>query len=351
MAATIGAAASPDTVAPLRQRIGAPGRTSAAVLGILLVAILCVISCFVGSGAMSLTDSWAALRGTGSESNLLIVRDYRIPRTILAVLVGAGLGAAGARIQAMPRHPLADPGILGVNAGAYLFVTLGAGLLGISTTFGQVWCAMLGALLISVAVFLIGTTGRQGGNPVHLVLTGVALGAVLTGMSSSITLLNPQVFDKVRYWSAGSLQGRQMDVVQGVLPFIILGLLIALGLARQLNSLALGEDLARSLGVHVAWIRALGFVAITLLCGAATAAAGPLSFIGLMVPHAVRSVVGPDQRWVIPVSVISAPALVLSADIVGRILLGNELPAGVVVAFVGAPVLIWLVRRSEAKTL
>lgn len=332
-------------------KLGGFGRMGVVIAGVVLCAGLGVLSLFIGSGKMGIADSWAALQGRGAASDVLIVQSFRIPRTCLALLVGAALGTAGALIQALTRNPLADPGILGVNAGAYLCVVIGAGVLGIGGTTGQVWCALFGALVVSIAVFLIGNTGAHGGNPVQLVLAGVAIGAVLGGISSAITLLNPEVFDKIRYWAAGSLQGRQIEVLTSVLPFILVGLLIAVVLAKQLNSLALGDDLARALGVRVVLIRSIGFVAIMLLCGAATAAAGPLSFIGLMVPHAVRSLVGPDQRWVIPLCMVFGPVLVLAADVLGRVLLGSELPVGIVVAFVGAPVLIWLVRRSEAKAL
>jgi iron complex transport system permease protein len=183
------------------------------------------------------------------------------------------------------------------------------------------------------------------------VLTGVALGAVLNGVSFAVTLTMPEVFDKIRFWSAGSLQNRQFDTLWTVLPFIVAGLVIALLLPRALNALALGDDVAVALGARPTPTKLAAVAAVTLLCGAATAAAGPIAFIGLMVPHALRSIVGPDQRWIVPLSLVAAPILLLSADIVGRIAVSSELPAGVVTAFIGAPVLIALTRRKGARGL
>lgn len=329
----------------------ARSRTLILILGIIILVLLAALSLFVGSGRLSVAQTWAALTGGQVDATGIIVRDYRVPRTILALIVGAGLGASGALIQAITRNPLADPGILGVNAGSYLCVVIGAAFFGAGGTLGQVWWALGGALVTSVAVYLIGTAGRHGASPVQLVLTGVALGAIFTGISSAITLLTPEAFDKLRFWAAGSLQGRQMDTVIAVAPFLILGLLIALTLSSSLNALALGDEVARSLGTRVALLRAVSIIVITVLCGASTAAVGPIGFLGLMAPHAVRSLVGPDQRWVIPLSMIGAPIIFLSADMIGRVLVQSELPVGIVTAFLGAPILIWLVRRKEAKGL
>ncbi|TDQ54252.1 iron chelate uptake ABC transporter family permease subunit [Actinorugispora endophytica] len=337
--------------APAAARRGTARRLLVVAVGVALCAALSALSLFVGSGDLSPSESWNALNGVGTAADVVIVRDYRVPRTLLAVTTGAALGTAGAVIQAITRNPLADPGILGVNAGAFLAVAVGAAFFGATGTSGQVWWALGGALATSVAVYLVGTSGRQGGNPVQMVLAGVAVGAVFSGFSHGITLMTPEVFDRIRFWSAGSLQGRQTDVLWGVLPFVAAGLLIAVALTRSFNTLALGDDLARSLGGRVVLVRGAGFLSVTLLCGAATAAVGPVSFLGLMVPHAVRMVVGPDQRWVVPLSLLAAPVVFLSADILGRVVTAGELPVGIVTAFLGAPVLVWLVRRKEVKPL
>ena len=321
------------------------------LIGAVLLAMLVVASVFIGSGNIAFADVWAALQHDAGGSSDLIVRQFRIPRTLLAIVVGIALGLAGAIIAPLTRNPLADPGILGVNAGAYTAVVVAAALLGSSVTITLVVFAMLGALVAALIVYGVGNAGPAGGTPTKLVLTGVALGAVLTGISFAITLTMPEVFDRIRFWSAGSLQGRQFDTLWAVLPFVAVGTAIALLLPRALNALSLGDDIAIAQGSRPAVTKLAGVVAVTLLCGAATAAAGPIAFVGLMVPHALRSIVGPDQRWIMPLSLLAAPILMLAADILGRVVVSAELPVGVVTAFLGAPVLIALTRRKGARGL
>ncbi len=329
----------------LRRRLGV------LAAGVALLAVLSVLSVFIGSGDVPAADVVSALASDSGSTNDLLVRGYRVPRTLLAIVVGIALGLSGVIIQAITRNPLSDPGILGVNAGAYAAVVFAAAFLGSSLSFSHVGAAMGGALVASLVVYGIGTTGFAGGTVSKLVLTGTAFGAVLTGISFAVTLALPEVFDRVRFWSAGSLQNRQFDTLWAVLPFIAAGVLIALLLPSALNALALGDDVAVALGSRPAITKIASVVAVTLLCGAATAAAGPIAFVGLMVPHAVRSIVGPDHRWLISVSLLAAPILMLSADILGRLVVSSELPVGIVTAFIGAPVLIALTRRKLAKTL
>ncbi len=330
---------------------GTRRRVAVAAGGAVLLGLLMLASLFIGSGDIPIADVWQALLADSGSSTDLIVRQFRVPRTLLAVVVGAALGLAGAVIQAITRNPLADPGILGVNAGAYTAVVLAAAGLGPALSVTHVAAALVGALVASVLVYAIGTVGPAGGTPTKLVLTGVALGAVLTGISFAVTLMRPEVFDRIRHWSAGSLQGRQFDTLWAVLPFIAAGALIALALPRALNALSLGDDVAVALGSRPALTKLGGLAAVALLCGAATAAAGPIAFVGLMVPHGLRALVGPDQRWIVPLSLLAAPILMLTADIVGRVVVSSELPAGVVTAFVGAPVLILLTRRAPGRSL
>lgn len=337
--------------APAPVDAGTRRRIAATVIGIGILALLSIASLFIGSGGFSIPEVWAALTHDDGSTTALLVRDYRVPRTLLAIVVGIALGLSGAIIQAITRNPLADPGILGVNAGAYTAVVFAAAVLGPSLTTGHVLVALAGALLAALIVYGVGTTGPAGGTPTKLVLTGVALGAVLTGLSFAVTLMHRDVFDRIRFWAAGSLQGRQFDTLWAVLPYIVVGIAIALLLPRALNALALGEDVAVALGSKPGRTKLVGVAAVTLLCGAATAAAGPIAFVGLMVPHAVRSIVGPDQRWIIPLSLIAAPILMLTSDIVGRVVVASELPVGVVTAFIGAPVLIALTRRKGARGL
>ena len=341
--------AQPTPVAPAN--VGVRRRAVVALAGVGVLAALMLASLFIGSGDIPPAAVWQALVHDSGSSTDLIVRQFRVPRTLLAVTVGAALGLAGAVILAITRNPLADPGILGVNAGAYTAVVLAAAGLGPTLSSSHVVAALVGALLASLVVYGIGTVGPAGGTPTKLVLTGVALGAVLTGISFAVTLTRPEVFDRIRHWSAGSLQGRQFDSLWAVLPFIAAGALIALALPRALNALSLGDDVAVALGSRPALTKLAGVAAVALLCGAATAAAGPIAFVGLMVPHGLRTLVGPDQRWIVPLSLVAAPILMLVADIVGRVVVSAELPAGVVTAFVGAPVLILLTRRAPGRSL
>ena len=317
--------------------------------GLMTVLVLSVI---VGSKDIAPAGVWDALFAFTGSTDQLIVRDLRIPRTLLGLAVGIALGLAGALIQALTRNPLADPGILGVNAGAAFAVVAGVSVFGITSIQDYIWWAFGGALVATVVVYTIGSRGRGDDLPVRLTLVGMAVGAVLAGITSGVTLLNPLVFDRMRSWGAGSLANRGFDVLGAVLPFIVLGVVIALLVARPLNAVALGDDLARSLGTRITPTRLWVVVAVTLLCGAATAAAGPIGFVGLMVPHVARWIVGPDQRWIMVYTLGLAPILLLLSDVIGRVLLRpGELQVGIVTAFVGAPVLIWLVRRRKASGL
>lgn len=328
-------------------------RPAGVLLGLALLVVVSLASLLVGARPIAISGALNALFAyDGDLFEHIIIHDYRLPRTLLGVGCGAAFGVSGALIQAATRNPLADPGILGVNAGAVFFVTLAVGLFGLQSIDAYLWFALAGAVIVTLAVYVLGATGREGATPVRLVLAGVALSAVLGGIGSAITLLDPQAFDSMRFWSIGSIAGRDMEVVVAVAPFIATGLLIALIASRPLNAVALGDDLALSLGANIMGARILTVVAVTLLAGAGTAACGPIGFVGLMVPHAVRWFTGPDQRWIVPLTMIYAPVLLLSADIAGRLILyPGELEAGIVTAFIGAPVLILLARRRQANGL
>lgn len=324
---------------------------SMGIMGAVLAGIA-LASVFVGSGDIPVDEAWRAIWHNDGSTNAEIIRGSRLPRTLLGVTVGAAMGVAGALMQALTRNPLADPGILGVNAGAYFFMVLGFAVLGAATSSDNVLFAMAGAFVAATLVYFVGSRGRGGAGPAKLVLTGVAVSCVFTGVAFGITMIDPKAFDAIRGWQVGSLQkDHGADLLQSTTPYIAVGLLVAFALTGFLNAIALGDDRARGLGVPVTTVRTAGFIAMTLLCGAGTAAIGPISFLGLMIPHAVRSIVGPDQRWIIPASALAAPILFLGADIVGRVALETELPVGMITAFIGAPVLIQIVRTRGVNEL
>jgi len=325
---------------------------AATVPVLLLLLILAVaLSLLVGAKPLPASTIVDALSGTCQRADCIIVLDARLPRTLAGLLAGAALGLAGALMQTLTRNPLADPGILGVNAGASFAIVLGAALFGFSSPGEQLLMAFCGALAASL---LVAFTGSQGGgqlSPVRLTLAGVALGAVLEGLSSGIALLNPDVWDQLRFWQAGSLDIRTLQTLKVVTLPVLIAAAIALFSSRALNSLSLGTDTATALGSRVARTQLLGLLAITVLCGSATAVVGPIAFIGLMMPHMARWIVGADHRWLLPVTLLATPTLLLFADILGRVLVPGELRVSVVSAFIGAPVLIFLVRRQRGGAL
>jgi iron complex transport system permease protein len=320
---------------------------SAAVL-----LLTCGLSLAIGTENVDPSTVWQALANYTDTGDQWIVHELRIPRTLLGIAVGIALGLSGALIQGVSRNPLADAQILGINSGAGLFVVAAIAFLGLRSVWSYVWFAFVGAFVAMVLVYAIGMTGRAIATGVRMLLAGVAVGAVMEGISFAIRLRNPRAFDSMRYWDAGALDGHSLAVVGMVAPFVALGAALCLYVSRGLNAVALGDDLAVAMGGNVVRTRVLGLLAVTLLAGAATAGAGPIGFVGLMVPHAVRWFTGPHWRWICAYSVFAAPALLLAADVVGRVVVRpGELPAGIVTAFVGAPVLIWLVRRRDAAAL
>ncbi|MPZ66485.1 MAG: iron chelate uptake ABC transporter family permease subunit [Pseudonocardiaceae bacterium] len=344
---------------------GEPGGSAGGVLGgirrrrlltlALLLALLglaCLASVAVGAKAIPPTDVWAALVAPTGGENDIVVRSLRIPRTVLGVMVGAALGLAGALMQGHTRNPLAEPGILGVNAGAAFAVVLAIYLLGITSLLGFVWFAFAGALLASVAVFALGSLGRAGATPVTLALAGIAVTVFLFALVQAVILLSQETLDVYRFWVVGALAGRDPAVILDVAPFLAAGLVLALANAPGLNALALGEDVARALGQSIRRVRIVGVAAITLLAGGAVAAAGPIGFLGLVVPHVARYLTGPDHRWLLPYAAVLGAILILLADVVGRVVMRpGELQVGIVLALVGAPFFIALVRRKRLMAL
>ena len=355
-APTSGGLVRDDEMPALERRglVGSAGlRAGLLLMAVLVLGLVCLLSVRYGTKSMSTGVVFDALLSYDPTlEDHLIVRTLRVPRTLLGLLVGIALGLAGALMQGVVRNPLADPGILGVSAGASLLVVISIYAFGVSGALGYVWWAFAGSAIASVAVHALGALGRDGATPVKLALAGAAVTAFLGSITTAILLLDVATLDQYRFWAVGSIAGRDVEVAAQMAPFILVGSVMALASGRILNALALGDDVARALGQRVGLARAFCAVSVVVLVGAATAAAGPIGFLGLTVPHIARAITGPDYRWVLPYSAVLAPILLIGADVVGRLVARpSELQVGIVTAVIGAPVFIALVRRRKLADL
>ncbi|KUN00806.1 iron ABC transporter permease [Streptomyces yokosukanensis] len=330
-----------------------PTRRAARAFGLLLSAAILVLvalaSIAIGAKSLSLDQVWHGLfHGTGTYGDVVV--DERLARTVLGLLAGAALGLSGAVLQALTRNPLADPGLLGINAGASAAVVTAITYFGVTSLTGYVWFAFFGAAAVGALVWLLG--GSRGATPVRLALAGTAISAALYGYLQAVMITDDAALGTMRFWTVGSLASATNSTILQVLPFLAVGTALALGLARPLNAVAMGDDTARALGANLGRTRALAMLAATVLCGAATAACGPIVFVGLMVPHVVRSFTGPDLRWILPYATVLSPVLLLGADVAGRVVARpSELQVGIVTAIIGGPVFIFLVRRRRTAQL
>lgn len=337
-------------LAPARTVV-ATGRGRRALVVALVAAGLVVttgLSLALGVRDIPIGETWRALVDpVPGNVDHDVIRVQRLPRTVIGLVAGLALGVAGALIQGVTRNPIADPGLLGLNAGAALAVVLASSLLGITAPIGFIWFAFLGSAVAAVVVFGIGH-----GRPIHLALAGATLTALLTPLTTLALLRDYDAFLQYRFWVVGALTGRELDVVTSLWPFVAIGCVVAAFVAHRLNVLALGDDVAAALGQRVGTTRAVSAVAIVALAGTATALAGPIALVGLVVPHAARRMVGTDYRWIVGLSAVLGPALLLVADIVGRhVMQPAELEAGVVAAFIGAPVLVAVARGRRVASL
>lgn len=321
---------------------------------LVLLAVLVALagaSIAIGSRSVSWSEIVGALGGSADGLGQAAVTK-RITRTALAMLLGAALGVSGAVMQGVTRNPLADPGILGVNMGASLAVVVGIAYFGLWTYTGFIWTAIVGAGITAVFVYIIGSLGRGGSTPLKLALSGAAVSAAASSFISAVVLPRGDIAGNVRSWQIGGVGGASPAAISQVLPFLVVGFLICWASARSLNALALGDELAAGLGENVMLVRAFSALGAVLLCGAATAVAGPIGFVGLVVPHLCRLLIGVDHRWLIPFSALSGAILLTAADILGRIIARpDELDVGIVTALVGAPFFIAIVRRQKVKEL
>ena len=315
------------------------------ILGLFILGLSLIASITWGAVDISWQDIYRAFTNFDGSTNHLIIRTIRLPRSLIAMLVGTGLAVAGAIMQGLTRNPLAEPGILGVNAGAACAVVIGTFVLGTVSWTGYTWLAFVGAAISAVIVYLLGSLGRGGLTPLNLTIAGAALTAFLSSVTSGILILSQRTLTEIRFWLAGSVAGRDINLLWQVLPYICIGLVLGLALSKHITLLSLGEDTARSLGQSTTLIKILAAISVILLSGSSVAIAGPIGFVGLIVPHLVRFLVGIDYRWILPYSALLGAIVVVTADTCGRLLIQpSELPVGLMMPLIGAPFFIYLIR-------
>ncbi|WP_156725051.1 FecCD family ABC transporter permease [Streptomyces apocyni] len=313
----------------------------------LALAVAVLLSLAVGARPIAPSVVFDAVLHGGTSDDAAVVRELRVPRTLIGLMVGVALALTGTVLQGITRNPIADPGILGISQGASVAVVLAMAFTGITALAGYVWFAFAGAAIASVAVYAIASRGRGGATPVKLALAGAAINALLLSVIMAVLTTRAAALEEFRFWQVGSLAGRELEMFYELSPFLILGMTLVASVARGLDALALGEDMAKGLGQNVARVRIVGGLGATVLTGTAVAAAGPVAFIGLAVPHIARAMVGSAHRWVLPMAALLGPVMLLVSDVIGRVLLPpGEIPAGVMTALIGVPFLVALVRRK-----
>lgn len=321
----------------------------ATAIAVAVVALLLAVLLSLAVGARTIAPSAVldALLHGGHSDAAEVIRQMRVPRTVIGLMVGAALALAGTVLQGITRNPIADPGILGISQGASVAVVLAIAYAGVHTLTGYVWFAFAGAAVASVAVYAIAARGRGGATPVKLALGGAAINALLVSVTMAVLTTKASALDEFRFWQVGSIAYREAQVAQQIWPFLLIGAVLVASVARGLDALALGDDVAKGLGQNVAAVRIVGGIGATVLTGAGVAAAGPIAFVGLAVPHIARAIVGGDHRWVLPMAALVGPVMLLVSDVVGRVLFPpGEVPAGVMTALIGVPFLVALVRRK-----
>jgi iron complex transport system permease protein len=317
----------------------------------LALATATVAAVAFGARDIAPADAWAALTGHTVTIEQAAAHQ-RIPRTLMAMAVGAALAVAGTTLQAITRNPLADPGIFGVLSGAALAVVIGLAFFGLSSRLSTFFLAIAGSAATAAFVYAVGSLGRSGATPLNLALAGAATAAAVSSLISAILLPRVEVMDSFRFWQIGDVGGARLDHLTLAVPFLLAGALLCWGAAPGLNALALGEDVATGLGANVTAVRLVAYLGAVILCGTATALAGPIAFVGLIVPHLCRMIVGTDHRWLVPVTALSGAVLLVAADTVGRVIARpEEVAVAVITPVLGAPLFIWLVRRQKVREL
>jgi iron complex transport system permease protein len=315
---------------------------------LLLVGFL-LLSITFGAAEIEPGTVWQAIVAFDGSTNHLIITTVRLPRTFIALLVGAALAVAGSLVQGLSRNPLADPGILGISAGAALAVVLTTFFWGTVSVQVYTWVAFAGGLIAAIAVYILGSVGRSGMTPLKLILAGSVFAYLMSALTTGVLILSQRTLDEIRFWLAGSVAGRDFNILLQVAPYLLIGLVVAFGMGKQMTALNLGEEVAKGLGLRTGWIKAIASAVVVLLAGGAVALAGPIGFLGLVVPHVVRFWVGVDYRWILPYAAVWGAILLSLADLAARLVIRpQELPVGIMTALVGAPFFIYLA-RSKVK--
>ncbi|GAA4850231.1 iron ABC transporter permease [Paenibacillus vulneris] len=317
------------------------------VVSLLLLVVLFAASIVYGYADTTWSMVWRAFQQADGSNAQVIIRDIRVPRAIVALLVGAALAVSGAMMQALTRNPMASPGILGVNAGAGFFVVMGVTFLSLSSQGELIWFALTGAAVAAVSVYTVSSVGREGITPLKLTLAGATMAALFSSFTSAMLISDEKTLDSVFFWLAGSVEGRKMEQILTMLPFCLIGLLSAFLLSKAMNVIAVGEEVATGLGQNTFRVKLVSLLVVVLLAGGAVSLAGPIGFVGLVIPHLVRGLVGNDYRFVLPYCAILGSVLLLAADIGARfIAFPKEVPVGVMTAIIGAPFFIHLARKE-----
>ena len=320
------------------------------IVGFIVLVICLFISVSYGAADISWKGVYNSLISFDGSREHLIIRTVRLPRSLLAMIVGASISTAGAIMQGITRNPLADPGILGINAGAAFAVVMAIFLFGASSPSFYVWCAFAGAGITAVSVYFLASLGRSGITPLNLTIAGAAISAFLSSLTTGILIVSQSTLEEIRFWLAGSLAGADTSLILQILPYVCIGMILTLVISKQITILSLGEDIAKGLGQQTVWVKILAAVCVLLLDGSAIAVAGAIGFIGLVVPHIVRFIVGVDYRWILPYSALFGAILLLASDIAARLIIKpQEIPVGIMTALVGAPFFIYLAKTKVKK--
>lgn len=317
------------------------------IFGVLLLLLFNILSIVLGYTDITIHTAIQAFIDFNGSNEHIIVQDVRLPRALIATAIGSSLGIAGALLQALTKNPLASPDILGFNAGASFFIVVALMLFSVTSLQATTWLAFVGAALAGFVVYLLGSIGRDGMTPIKMTLAGSAVAALFASLTQGLLVLDESALEQVLFWMSGSVQGRKLEILIAVLPYLVIGTVISLLIANKINLLMMGEDVAKGLGQRTGTVKLIASLTVILLAGGSVAVAGPIGFVGIVVPHVVKTLVGNDYRWIIPYCVIVGGIFLLIADIAARyVIMPQEVPVGIMTALFGTPFFIYIARKG-----